>query len=148
MPIYQGKFTPKNSDKYNGDPTTIYFRSGWELSVMMWCDEKSDIISWSSERMVVPYISPLDNRYHRYFVDFTIKFKDGKTYAVEIKPKRYTKPPKKPKYTTRKYIKEVFEYGKNMAKWKAAKEFCEERGYTFQVWTEDTLKKLGVKINA
>ena len=46
---------------------------------------------WQSEEFWIPYISPIDNRMHRYFPDFFIKYNDktGKlrTMVVEIKPK-------------------------------------------------------------
>ena len=48
--------------------------------------------------------------------------------------------PKVQQKKTKKYIYEVTEYAKNMAKWEAAKEFCEDRRYEFRVLTEDELK--------
>jgi hypothetical protein len=33
------------------------------------------------------------------------------------------------------------EYGKNQAKWKAAREYCADRGWNFQIMTE---KQLGI----
>ena len=40
---------------------------------MSFLDSDPRIIEWSSEEIVVPYISPVDNRTHRYFVDFYVK---------------------------------------------------------------------------
>ena len=58
---------------------------------MDWLDRNPDIISWASEELVIPYISPVDNRQHRYFPDFLVKMKtrEGKTKTVliEVKPK-------------------------------------------------------------
>lgn len=147
MPTYKGKFKPKNPSKYRGDPTNIVYRSGWELSVMSWCDTQEDVIAWGSETVVVPYLSPIDGKIHRYFIDFDIQLANGSRYLIEVKPEKQTKPPKKKSKTTRKYIKEVFTYGVNIAKWKAAKNWAEIHGYdSFQVWTERTLKSLGIKI--
>ena len=42
---------------------------------------------------------------------------------------------------TKKYITEVVTYGVNQAKWKAAEEFCEKRGWKFKVLTEKDLFK-------
>jgi hypothetical protein len=61
---------------------------------------------------------------------------------IEIKPKKQTLPPQKPQRQTKKYISEVYEYAKNQAKWEAAKEWCEDRGYEFKVITE---QELGIK---
>lgn len=144
--MYQGKFKPKNSSKYIGDPNQIYYRSSWELSVMIWCDSQSSITSWSSEELVIPYLCPTDGSYHRYFVDFQINMQDGKSYWIEIKPKKYTNPPKTPKRQSKKYINEVLSYVKNQAKWKAADQIAQKSNAIFQVWTEETLKSLGIKI--
>jgi len=146
MPIYKGKFRPKHLKKYHGDPTQIVYRSGWELSVMSWCDTTSDVKFWSSETIVVPYLSPLDRKIHRYFVDFTIEFKNGNKYLVEVKPYKQTKPPKKRKKTTKKYIKEVFTWGINIAKWDSAMRWAKKNDYKFEIWTEHTLKNMGIII--
>ena len=37
-------------------------------------------------------------------------------------------------------------YSKNQDKWEAATQFAEYKGWKFQVWTEETLKNLGIKI--
>ena len=65
---------------------------------------------------------------------------------VEIKPKKETVPPKKPKRKSKKYLNEVLTYVKNTDKWTAASEFADAKGWKFQVWTEDTLKNLGIKL--
>jgi len=111
---------------------------------MKYCDLNDSILEWGSEEVVIPYRSPLDNRIHRYFVDFYIKVEDMngqiKKYLIEVKPKRQTTPPPKPKRQTKRYISEVTEYAKNQAKWKAATEFCEDRQWSFMIITEDELK--------
>ena len=76
--IYQGKFVPKNPSKYKGRVNDIVYRSSYELKFMNWADKNQDVLSWSSEEIVVPYKSPLDNRIHRYFVDFFVETKDKK----------------------------------------------------------------------
>jgi len=143
---YQGKFKPKNPSKYNGDYTGIVYRSSWELSVMLWCDNNSKVVSWSSEELIIPYLCPTDGSYHRYFVDFQIELESGRKLWIEVKPKKHTQPPKKPKRQTKRYITEVMSYVKNQAKWKAADALANKNSATFQVWTEDTLKALGIKV--
>jgi hypothetical protein len=143
---YKGKYQPINPKKYKGDPTNIVYRSLWERTFMKYCDTNENILEWFSEEIAVPYRSPIDNKIHRYFPDFYIKVKESngsiKKYLIEIKPKKQTIEPIPQKRRTKGYIYEVYEYAKNQAKWKAAEEFCKDRGYEFKVLTED---HLGIK---
>jgi len=140
---YSGKYKIKNPQKYKGDPTCVVWRSLWERKYMKYLDTNENIIEWASEELALPYRSPLDNRIHRYFPDFFVKERcaDGKikSYLVEIKPKKQTAPPIKPKRQTKGYLYEVMEYAKNQSKWEVAKEWCADRGYEFRVLTEDDL---------
>lgn len=137
---YKGKFRPKNYKKYKGDPTNIVYRSLWELKFMRYCDSSKNIVSWCSEEVVIPYMSPTDRRVHRYFPDFYIKVKEstGKVVEkiIEIKPKKQCVLPK-----NKKNLTEVVTYAINQAKWSAAKDFCADRKWQFQVLTE---KELGI----
>ena len=144
---YSGKFSPDNPSKYDGDHTNIVFRSSWELSFMRWLDMNPDVDTWVSEETVIPYISPVDDRQHRYFVDFKVKFKNGKVLLIEIKPDHQTKKPVAKKGKKRStLLLEAQTYGVNWAKWKAAERYAEDRGWKFAVFTEHTLKGLGIKI--
>ena len=140
---YSGRFTPKNPQKYIGNPNNIIYRSSWECKVMSWLDRNSDILSWASEELIIPYISPVDGRRHRYFPDFLVKVKtrDGvvKTMILEVKPKKQTEKPEQRKRITKQYINEVATWGVNQAKWKAATEFCLDRGWEFKILTEEHL---------
>ena len=140
---YKGKYQPSYPKKYKGDPTNIIYRSLWERKFMVYCDNNQNILEWGSEEIVVPYRSPLDNRYQRYFPDFYIKVRESsgkiKKMIIEIKPQRQCIEPKVQKRKTKAYIYEVVEYAKNQAKWKAAEEWCLDRGYEFKVLTESDL---------
>ena len=140
---YKGKYQPSFPKKYKGDPTNIVYRSLWERTFMKYCDTNENILEWFSEEIAVPYRSPIDNKIHRYFPDFYIKVKESngqiKKYIIEIKPKKQTLEPIPQKRKTKGYIYEVYEYAKNQAKWKAAEEWCADRGYEFKVLTEDDL---------
>ena len=70
---------------------------------------------------------------------------NGKIFLVEIKPKKHPQPPKK-RRKTKKYISEVTQYVKNQSKWEAANQFAKHKGWKFQIWTEDTLNNLGIKL--
>ena len=37
-------------------------------------------------------------------------------------------------------------YIKNQSKWEAAQQYADHKGWKFQVWTEDTLGNLGIKL--
>jgi hypothetical protein len=140
---YSGKYIIKKPNKYRGDPSKVTYRSHWEKLCFMWCENNPDIRDWSSEEIVVPYYYDVDKKYHRYFVDLKITFKNGKTILVEIKPEKETAPPKRPDKSKR-YIGEALTYVKNMNKWEAANSFAKDRGWDFQIWTENTLKSMGV----
>lgn len=143
---YKGKFSPKNPKKYRGDPTGIIYRSLWELKVMKYLDDNRNVLEWCSEEVAIPYISPVDNRPHRYFPDFIVRMlmPDGstKTVMIEVKPKAQTKEPKIPTKKTRRYLTEVMTWGVNQAKWKAAQEYCLDRQWEFKLITE---VELGIK---
>ena len=143
---YKGKFRPKFPSKYRGDISSITYRSLWERQTFRWLDENPDILEWNSEEIVIPYQCKTDGKLHRYFADVYLKFRNGQAYLIEIKPKAQTHEPKQPTRKTKRYLNEVMTYVKNQSKWEAAKAFCENRGWIFQVWTEETLKNLGVRL--
>ena len=141
---YKGKFKPKYPNKYQGDIKEIVYRSSWELKMMKYCDTTKSIIEWGSEELVIPYLSPWDNRYHRYFPDFYVKVrtKNGslKKYIIEVKPKNQCTPPERnPKRRTGVWYNKVKTWGINKAKWKSATEFCLDHNMEFKILTEDHL---------
>jgi hypothetical protein len=143
---YSGRFTPKNPQKYRGDFRNIIYRSSWECRVMNWLDSNENILEWGSEELVIPYKSPVDGKVHRYFPDFHVKVKQKddtiRMMVLEVKPHKQTVEPVKKTRVTKQYITEVVTYGINQAKWKAAEEYCADRGWTFKVLTE---YDLGIK---
>ena len=140
---YKTVYKPINESKYVGDPTNIICRSLWERRVCKYMDTNENIVRWGTEEIAIPYISPMDNRVHRYFPDFIAKIKtnEGKTKikVIEVKPHKQTLQPEKKKKTKRTYLKECTTYSVNVAKWKAAREFCEKRGWEFTILTEKEL---------
>lgn len=136
-------FKPTNPNKYIGDSNNIICRSSWERKFCRYCDNNPNILRWASEELSIPYLSPVDNRVHRYFPDYLIEVKEAngkiKKYIVEVKPKKQTIPPVKRERVTKSYIYEVKTYAVNQAKWKAAEEFCLDNGIEFKVITEDQL---------
>lgn len=147
---HKGRFKCKNPNKYAGDSNNIVYRSGMELRFMSWLDNHPDIIKWASEEMSVQYYDPVTRKKRRYFPDMVVQRRgiDGSvvTIMIEIKPASQSKPPKMAKVPSlkakRRYGKAVKTWATNQAKWKAACEFCEDQGWTFQVLNE---KHLGIK---
>lgn len=110
----------------------------------MFCDTNTNVVEWSSEEIVVPYRSPFDGKIHRYFVDFCIKVKnkDGliETLLIEIKPKKKTQKPNSVcigSHVSKGKLIEIKDWMINNAKWEAAREFCADRKWKFQILTED-----------
>lgn len=141
---YQGRFHPKNPEKYKGDVKNIIYRSSWELKFMRWCDTNEKVLEYSSEEFFIPYFDPTTKKVRRYFPDFLVKYitKEGitKKAIIEIKPLRETKEPVLSKNKKKKTIlNETLTYVKNQAKWKAAEEFCKDNLMEFRLITENEL---------
>jgi hypothetical protein len=143
LKTYSGKYTIKNKEKYEGDPTNVVYRSMWERYCFQWCDNNEDVEKWSSEEIIIPYFYEVDKKYHRYFVDLKIKYKSGETVIIEIKPEKQTLPPRGPT-RSKKYITEAYTYIKNQNKWEAADSFAKDRKWKFQIWTEKTLSEKNI----
>lgn len=144
----QGKFKPKNPGKYKGDSSNIVYRSSYELKFMQYCDLRESIDEWMSEEFYIPYVSPVDAKYHKYFPDFFIKYKDKSGTSIkaviEVKPEKDLKEPEvNPKRRTRSWAYRVKTWAINQAKWSAARKYCAERGYMFHIYTE---KDLGISL--
>lgn len=133
-----GFFVPTYPEKYIGDVKNIIYRSSWEKRVCEWFDLTGSVIYWNSEGLKIDYFYTVDNKFHKYHIDFIAKIKDRfgniKTYAIEVKPEKEQLLPKT-KNQKRLSI-EVPIYIKNQCKWDAAKVFCSEKGMTFLVLNE------------
>ncbi len=135
----QGIYRPIHPEKLIGKAYAIY-RSSYELKFCKWCDLRDNVVKWGSESIAIPYQSPIDGRVHRYYIDNVVLIKEGDKigkYLIEIKPKSQTIQPtqsgnKKPSTI----LYEQVTFATNMAKWNAAKSFCESKGYKFQILTE------------
>ena len=114
--------------------------------VMQKLDSHPDVLSWSSEELIIPYVSPLDGKRHRYFPDFWFRKRNPdntiEEILVEVKPASQTKPPAVQKgKPNKRYITEVATWGVNSSKWQAAEAYCRARGWKFVIITE---KELGL----
>jgi len=140
---YSGLYTIRNPSKYRGDPNNIRWRSLWERKLCEYFDFNPSVISWSLEPFPIPYLNPLDRKYHRYFVDFWVKIKDKNGIIserlIEVKPYYQTVEPKKPDKINKKYAYDMQNWIINNSKWEAAKKLCEQKDWKFTVITEKTI---------
>lgn len=141
----QGRFSPKNPDKYKGSVDNIVYRSSWELSFCRFLDNNPNILEWNSEEISIPYIKPTDGRVHRYFPDYWIQYqnKSGQVVQelIEIKPESQTRQPTTRGKKKKQQIYESIAYAINMSKWSAATQFCNKYGMKFRLVTENELFK-------
>jgi hypothetical protein len=139
----RGKFVPKHPEKYQGlgDPT---YRSSWELTFMMFCDNNPAIEHWASESVKIPYRDPLTGKNTIYVPDFLIVYLDRnqKKHAelIEIKPNNQAtlEAVGKNKLNQAQYIR-------NLAKWEAAQAWCKKYGIKFRVISERDIFHNGSK---
>lgn len=142
---YKGKYRLKNPGKYVGDRSNVVYRSGWERACFLWCDRSDLVETWNSEETVIPYVCSTDKRWHNYYIDLRINWKDGSTSLIEIKPDKETRAPKGGRGKTRaRLTEEVKTFAKNSSKWKFAEAYCAKRKWRFEIWTEKTLKRKGI----
>ncbi len=141
-----GEYLVVNTEKYLGSSNPKY-RSSWEER---WCyqlDHNKNVLKWHFEPFSIPYFYEVDKKEHKYIIDFYAevldKNGDTKKFILEIKPKKQTQLPKKPKNNNAKaqkrYITEVATFIKNKNKWDSAISFCKKKGLIFRIMTEDSM---------
>lgn len=102
------------------------YRSGLEEKVYKILDRHDEVASFYSEPFQIDYIHR--GQAHRYTPDLIVNFMDGRKELWEIKPSNQTD----------------LEMNKN--KWRAAEEACKIRGWSFEVYTEQRINKLGIEV--
>jgi hypothetical protein len=139
----QGIYEIRNPQKYVGLGKPRY-RSGWEMTFMMFCDNNDHVLQWASESIKIPYKNPLTGKQTIYVPDFLVVYqnKQGQQIAemIEIKPKKQTIIE-----DNRASMKMRATVAVNHAKWQAAHAFCKRAGITFRVITEDDIFRNGSK---
>jgi hypothetical protein len=138
----QGPYTVRNPAKYVGKGTPRY-RSGWELTFMMFLDSNDNIVQWASESISIPYRNPITGKASMYVPDFfvTYRSKDNRTRAelIEIKPKKQSLIESRASDRDRAIV------AVNYAKWDAATKWAQKNGLTFRVINEDQIYHQGAK---
>ena len=133
----QGIYKIKNPEKYVGNHAPRY-RSSWEHTFMMFCDNNPSVQQWSSESVKIPYRDPLTGKQTVYVPDFLIVYLDRNlrrhAELVEIKPANQML-----KERVGKNVYNQAQYVKNMAKWEAAGKWAQNQGIKFRVINEKDL---------
>ena len=137
MPNFrQGPYTVKNAAKYVGKGTPKY-RSGWELTFMMFLDSNDNVLQWASESIHINYKNPFTNKATIYVPDFFIVYVDKsgakRAELIEIKPSTQST------LESAKSVKDQAAAVLNMYKWQAAQAWCKSQGITFRVVTENDI---------
>jgi len=139
----QGKFTLKNTEKYVGTKTPTY-RSSWEHTFMMFCDNHPNIIQWASEAVQIPYRNPVTGKQSIYVPDFFVMYEDKngnrRAEIVEVKPSSQATMEAAGKNNQNKLSVVV-----NTAKWQAAQIWCRRQQISFRVITEKDIFRQGQK---
>lgn len=142
-----GLFVPKNPEKYVGDIHKIVFRSSWEYRFCSYCDLNESVVKWSSEPLSIDYYNPLDKKEHKYYVDFYMKVIENsgeeQEWIIEVKPESQIKKPIFEGNMTvsklKSYNHKMQIYITNKAKFQAAREWADKRGFKFGVVDENFL---------
>jgi hypothetical protein len=132
----QGNYLVRNPAKYVGKGTPRY-RSGWEMTFMMFLDSNDNVLQWASESISIPYRNPLTGKQSVYIPDFLVTYKgrNNTTVAelIEIKPKKQSLIESKASDRDRAIV------ALNYAKWDAATKWAKRNGLTFRVINEDMI---------
>jgi hypothetical protein len=138
----QGIYTPTNADKYVGNGT-IRYRSGWELTFMMFLDSNSNVLQWASESVQIPYRHPLTGKQSIYIPDFLVTYRGRDNTVIgeliEIKPKKQSLIESKMSARDRAIV------AVNYAKWDQATKWARKNGLAFRVINEDQIYHQGAK---
>lgn len=138
----QGFYEVKNSEKYVGKGKPK-FRSGWEMTFMMFLDSNENVINWASEPVRIPYRNPLTGKSTMYVPDFIVTYRGPKetikAELIEIKPKKQSLIESKMKDRDKAIV------AINYAKWHAATIWAKQNGLSFRVITEDDIFRQGKK---
>ena len=132
----QGLYTVKNPAKYVGKGVPRY-RSGWELSFMIFLDNNDNVMQWASESIQIPYRNPVTGKQSIYVPDFLITYRTRQNTliaeVIEIKPKKQSIIESKMNNRDRMVV------AINYAKWDSATKWCNRNGLKFRVITEQDL---------
>lgn len=135
----QGIYDEKELNPKIFGPRPIFYRSSYELNYCRSLDMNPFVLKWGSEVIGIPYVmTELKNgqkiiKRHTYYPDFIVIMKTGQVYIIEIKPFNQTP-------VRENQIERDPTMRKNATKWRAAMNYCKQKGYEFKIVTEKQLK--------
>jgi len=136
----QGTYTVRNRQKYVGKGEPRY-RSGWEMTFMIFLDSNDNVVNWASEAVRIPYRNPLTGKQTMYVPDFLVTYKGPnntlKAELIEIKPKKQSLIESKMNQRDASIV------AQNYAKWDAATKWARANGLMFRVITEQDIFRQG-----
>ena len=135
----QGYVNPQSCKKLfeSQKNTPIIYRSSYEKVFIQWLESNKNVVHWGSECVKIPYVNKATGEKHTYYPDYVVEKTDG-VYLIEIKPYSQTRQPvgvPRESYQWQEYVK-------NISKWEAAQEFCEQHNMKFKILTEHTITRL------
>ncbi len=101
-------------------------RSPIELEIFKDLDFNSEVITFTPEPFDIPY--EYKGKVHKYIPDILINYNNGNQKLIEIKT-----------------IEDVVK-PRNIAKYNAAKQFCNMKGFKFEIWTRKVKGSLSYPI--
>lgn len=132
----QGIYTIKNLEKYVGKKQPHY-RSSWEFTFCLFCDQNPSVINWASEPFMIPYRHPFTGKNTVYIPDFLILYVDKNQVqhreVIEIKPSKETT------MENARSTRDRAAVAVNWAKWSAARAWCQQQGLVFRVVSENDI---------
>jgi hypothetical protein len=138
----QGFYQVKNTQKYVGAGHPKY-RSGWEMTFMMFLDSNDNVLQWASESVRIPYRNPITGKQSMYVPDFLVTYRGPnntvKAELIEIKPKKQSLIESRMSDRDRAIV------AVNYAKWDVATKWAKRNGLIFRVITEDDIFHQGRK---
>ena len=140
------EYTVKHPEKYRGKLPVIC-RSSWEVEFCRFLDYNKNVLFWNSEDVAIKYrdpINPIDKKgkpkFRTYYPDFLVKFINGQTWLIEIKPfKETVQPNNHGNKKTKTKLYEAKTWQVNKAKWIAAERYCKLKNWKFKILTEKEL---------
>lgn len=96
---------------------TLFIRSSWEEKIVNDLDNDQEIESFIYEPFSIRYENN-KKEIRNYIPDLLITYKNGQQKLVEIKPEY------------------LINTEKNLCKFDAARNYCQEKGLLFEIWTE------------
>jgi len=96
----------------------IWYRSGFEKQIFEKLENDENIVTYRVEPFIIKYYYTSQKQNRNYIPDVLCFYKNGDLKLIELKPDYQ------------------LEEQKNIDKFSSAQKYCDEKGMTFEVWTE------------